>query len=424
MNESPKLRWLFAAFPFAGLLSALLASILPRLGFFGIGGIFGASIAACFWLVGSLRSVWKTLIFIAASMTALTLAILSTVNGPGIQLFSWVDRGWGLGPEEYFVGGAVGAAVILAATLFLLFPAQAVWRILAKAAGWSLVGGLLGFVATAREPLFQWRGSNFAQLFVVWQTGMASLLGLLVRMEQRTSHEVSRDGGRQIEMQHGQIKTLSVWGWLFSLLIVALLVYFIFDSVQSRNARQRFQKEQEQSQAILEEKLRTSIAAAPSRENLSRPPETRADLVLILSSIGDWVPFSPVTQRLPSEDRPVGRTALRPPRMSYTVEYGKRGDPRDRCASITVVSYPNSDWAEYELRNIPQQNEAVLNPEKVKRVTESGNVIVVVTEAMPFHSYWVSGTSVIWLQCHCGPAARTMFLKEYLSRYPSSLKLP
>jgi len=196
MNELAKMRWAFAGLPLAGMASALMTIYMysyhypyPYVRYLRYGnplgsGVFGVSLAVVFWLFLGLHSFWKTAVFIAASIAAAYLAFLSAVLVTG-RLFA-------SGPPYkggFFVGGLVGGFVLVAAALFLLFPKPKVWRVVVKAACWSLAGGLLGVIGNASGDLFgrirphlafvpvQQTNSDIS-LILVWQTGMGLVLAL------------------------------------------------------------------------------------------------------------------------------------------------------------------------------------------------------------------------------------------------------
>lgn len=185
MNESLKLCSSLASFALAGLLSALLQGY-PKFRFLGdmgsllfLGAIFGVALAVCLWIFFGLRSIWKTIAFVAASAVAYPVSFFAAGftydNTLGL---SWLRNQAGHIVFQYifFVGGFAGAFIILAAALFLLCPKLKVRWVFIKATCWSVVGGLLGiFGATV---------GNF-WLTLVWQAGMAFLLGLVLSIQQR-----------------------------------------------------------------------------------------------------------------------------------------------------------------------------------------------------------------------------------------------
>lgn len=197
MNETPRARWSFLAFPLAGMASALMTIRMqidlrhhPDL----LGsGVFGVSLAAACWLFLGLRSIWKTAAFIAASVAAAYLAVLSAILATG-KLFP-------PGPPyeaAFLVGGVVGALVLVVAALCLLSPHLRVWSILIKGAFSSLAGGLLGMYGYAAGDLFgrirprlafvpvQQTNSDIS-LVLLWQTGMGLVLALALWIDRRQS---------------------------------------------------------------------------------------------------------------------------------------------------------------------------------------------------------------------------------------------
>jgi hypothetical protein len=185
MNRSRKLFLCLGAFALAGLLSAIVDWGYDKLPFpkgFGsfllLGAIFGFTIAFCLWIFFKLRSLWKTLVFIAASASACLLSFFAAgftyENTLGA---SWLrdQAGHLYMAHVFFAGGFTGAYIILVTSLFLLGAKLNVGPLLIKAACWSLPGGLLGVMGeTVGE---RW-------LALVWQTGMALVLALMLFFEE------------------------------------------------------------------------------------------------------------------------------------------------------------------------------------------------------------------------------------------------
>lgn len=195
--------WYFAGFGLAGLISASALIIaddhhwIPRLAPFAWVGItFGFFIAICFWIYVGLQSIGKQALFICSCTVAYYLSVLVAnvwdSHVPALNSLRWGN--WGPGAEVFFVAGWVGGFVVLAAALLILLPQQAAWRVLLKAAGWSLVGGILGALGYVMERFsveqpYRWlQVIGNASLFVIWQTGMALLLALAFRLEHGSSN--------------------------------------------------------------------------------------------------------------------------------------------------------------------------------------------------------------------------------------------
>jgi hypothetical protein len=120
------------------------------------------------------------------SPVAVVLAILSAipfVNGPGPQY-----------PAE-FVGGYVGAFVILLAALLLLADHPRLLRSIAKSLCWAIAGGVLAIIGTASAPEFHglrmWldphRPDSDISLLFVWHIGMALVFALMLWFEEKRS---------------------------------------------------------------------------------------------------------------------------------------------------------------------------------------------------------------------------------------------
>jgi hypothetical protein len=185
LNESLKLCSTLASFALAGLLSALLQGY-TRFHFLGdmgsllfLGAIFGVALAVCLSIFFGLRSIWKTIILVAASAVAYPVSFLAAgLTYDNILGLSWLRNQAGDIEFQYvfFVGGFAGSFIILAAALFLSYPKLKVRWVFINAACWSVVGGLLGILGATV--------SNF-WLTLVWQAGMACLLALVLSIQQR-----------------------------------------------------------------------------------------------------------------------------------------------------------------------------------------------------------------------------------------------
>jgi hypothetical protein len=195
MTELENICWAFAGLPLAGMVSAFVTIRIqvdlrhnPDL----LGsGVFGVLFSAAFWLFLGLRSLWKTAAFIAASVAAAYLAVLSAVAATG-KLF---PAGPPYEPVN-FVGGAVGALALVIAALLLLSPHPKPWPVLINGIFSSLAGGALGVIGYALGDVVgrvrprlafvpvQQTNSDIS-LILVWQTGMGLVLALALWTESR-----------------------------------------------------------------------------------------------------------------------------------------------------------------------------------------------------------------------------------------------
>lgn len=205
MDQSQKERWSLIIFPLAGLFSALLSlSLNFPLGFGGMflfSAIFGACNAVCLhWLFG-LRSVWRTVLFIAASAVSAFISVRAAGwTDSHLALFDPIRGESMVDPERLFAGGFVGAFVILITGMWAVSPAPTLWSTLLKAFCGALVGGILGVGGWAAGPLFyrirshlRWtlHGGDYDQsLVIIWETGLALVLALLLRLGGRNPRRV------------------------------------------------------------------------------------------------------------------------------------------------------------------------------------------------------------------------------------------
>ncbi|HET7873425.1 MAG TPA: hypothetical protein VFL42_12980, partial [Terriglobales bacterium] len=177
-------RWALLGFPLAGLVSATL-SLKSRYACFldPLGSLeFGFLLAICFCVFFGVRSLSKALVFIFASTASAYLSIWSAV----LVLGRLGDNPTYL--PETFVGGYVGAFVILLTAVLLVAPDIELLLALVRSFSWALTGGLLAVIGRAAGPMFHDlrmqldRGlpdSDFS-LILVWKIGTAFVVALLI----------------------------------------------------------------------------------------------------------------------------------------------------------------------------------------------------------------------------------------------------
>jgi hypothetical protein len=206
----------------AGFASGLLAIIaievlsrFPRLeeflaapaAVYTPGLVFGLMFSSYCAIFLRARAWIKLLSLIAASTVAYYSAVKTTIYlVVSLTKLSaeWIRRGW-LFDVALFVGGIVGAFLLLAAVQLLLSRSRSRKTPLATALLWSLAGGALaivgwqlggsvgkllwltlhavgltGFDATVEDAIRN-ETVNFHSLYPVWQMGMGPVLGLLIR---------------------------------------------------------------------------------------------------------------------------------------------------------------------------------------------------------------------------------------------------
>jgi hypothetical protein len=197
MKDYQKLGWAIVGFPLAALCSALVTvgwqpRLLGHQDFLG-GTVFGAFTAVCFYFIASrASSIWKPPVFILVSAGAPYIAFIAAAISHD-YIFQRVHPGLDLKPE-FFVGGFVGAILVLAASRSLFYLRPRPRSTLLKSFLWSFVGGLLGVIGSLTEPLFTHIRMRLAphrtdldvSMIFVWQIGMGFVLASMHLIETRS----------------------------------------------------------------------------------------------------------------------------------------------------------------------------------------------------------------------------------------------
>ena len=209
----------------AGLFSGVVTSALRYpsglLGGYVLGGVFGAFMGIALALSGMLQGIWKAVLLPIPTAFAYYLSIM--VAGVVEIYFPW--KIWSTGeltppdPVALFAGGFVGGFLVLGVVSLLIHsilvhPRVGIETVVVKALAWSLVGGILGVIGWALGPslgMTIWSGihglgltaptetfqnalgepSNQFSLFVIWQTGMAFVLAIMLLPHRSKSLEAA-----------------------------------------------------------------------------------------------------------------------------------------------------------------------------------------------------------------------------------------
>jgi hypothetical protein len=175
----------------AGLTSAILCRFAPGIAshWFVPGAIFGGAIVAYLALFEGYRTPLRFVAFLGACSVAFPLSILGAM-GSGILIRAFTDTAsqpHGVPLQYLFVGGGIGSFIVLFSGV-LLFGPVGMSRAAIGAIGLCVI--LSAFLVTVtgavgREPA---TGSfSLTALFVVWQSSVALLLGLLLKWTRGTS---------------------------------------------------------------------------------------------------------------------------------------------------------------------------------------------------------------------------------------------
>jgi hypothetical protein len=406
-----------------------------------IGVVFALFLSLYSWRWEEFHFVWRTISFILATTAAFWVAVLAGFFGSrrGIEdPHLWRD--------DLFVGGIVGTALVgLARYLFLSRtqkPIDLTWRIGLI----SLLGGVLGAasdsvhipvgtaiwnllrllhlvtpVPSAPEIVPQDTASLFS-MFVVWQTCIAPTLTLLFP-NSSISGQIPVQPSPSVPAKAPL--PLPVWKKLFVVCAFVFLAYWLIRGIRL---------EHQAAQPPIDPAVASAqaYAEAPSLDNLPPLESLAPEKVLILHRIDGYSPDAPWLQQwAPAEPRPP-RPADAVPARSYILFYQFPSPDRPAWngaeVPISVTQFPNADWAKYRVTDHPLAGNWSSDPRAMHKVSKLGNTIY---ENSP--AFFLSG-SVAGKTCFAWPSANFKvemcltkpaeepLLREYLLRYPSSLK--
>ena len=427
----------------AGILTIVGPSSIPRWGpliyagaLFGIflGDIFGVFIAVYLSLVVASRSLLRVIGFIFASTFAYILAYYTTMFSADFIGFSNTP-----GPDygqlsaapvsAFFLGGTVGAFVVVLAAL-LHFPVGATLsRIFGKALLWSLWGGILGALGWASGPLLggivlralgkeavisspgDGGTDYYYAIILVWQAGMGLVLGIVfTREKKRLTSQVSLpplSAGAQ-----EAIRTARVGMFVVTALV---LCFFGADEFPHQYQSARWGRAYEKH-----------VAETPSREGLREVEIRPTEQVLILDPFGENLPGRAYAGETNSIYDETGKRKTPKARM-YGVRYSppKRSDDivivgQEKYVDVHIEEYPNAAWAKFQLG---EQGFAT-NLADIEKPLKFGNLVWAETKFLnqsgTGYYFWTSREYLIVIEFHeVDPEA---FLKAYLQKYPSSLE--
>ena len=417
-------RWLL---PLEGLVSGCLTCVVPV--FLASGCVFGAVLSFHCWAFRGLRSAFRAVGFVLTCAVAYTVSVYATMFSPfraEFLNFSGTSLG-AVDSSPFLTGGIVGAAIVCAGFYFFVAPATNWAKFVLKALCICVACGFLGVFGWAlgermgEAGWFPSFGENldFYMLYIVWQMGTASLLGLLLP-GQHPVPTAPLSARASYEMAHSKAKGSrpSVAAFAFLALVVAAMGWFIVRQIQGERFGRRVRATYAQAEA-------RRIAERPSAENLPPIEPLPVDQVLVLRPIAGHPAGNGVdrgTRRVPFASLPAV------PQITYWVAY-KRSESASEIessfADVSVTICPNRDWAIYATKGIPQWTIAAQNPQDIVTVTKFGNkVIMNTTMRYPtgggdLYFYWVSGNRFVMVRF--SDSEEDEFLKEYLELHPSTL---
>jgi hypothetical protein len=435
----------------AGLSSALLAipflaivggptagSTLPPLIYKGL--LLGVFLAFYFSLRDGAKSVWRGIAFVltctaadlASQLTAFSLESVFPMQGSAHLEISY---------PVLFAAGFVGAFLIIGGALLLFRTATIRWASFGITLLGAAGGGLLGIIGWNLGKLFESLlslslGAEFIALEVVWQTGLAVVLGFIVHYERTLV--VYPNGELSVTPFLVQSKkNPTVIAALFFCGVFGFFGWNIFRIEQMDEMRAKRQENQRQT-------LKKSYDEAPSVANL--PPLQRREVsrVLLLQDLAGLHADNPIVSEIPSVPSH-GEFAPHPPAISYYVAYRQKNlrissDPPivvigaapqfSSLPSITagVNQYPNSEWALYRTKY--SFNPAMDDRRSLVSVVKFGKRIIKDGRLCSpggggeLKYFWPSGDVVVTISYETRDVKEEFiegFIERYLERYPSSI---
>jgi hypothetical protein len=177
------------------------------------------------------RSKW--LLFLCASSVAYPLAQLAGIAaGGGFGNGASVSGNNGVSPLALFVGGGVGAGIVLMSGLVLFGGAVSVGRTLSLTLLGAVGGGALAVLGMELDGIYRAMFANrVVVVFMLWQPGVALMLGLLLGWSRRCIEAASAVERGQLRESAGTGRRFLAGG-LFLCVFVALCFY-VFRGIQS-----------------------------------------------------------------------------------------------------------------------------------------------------------------------------------------------
>lgn len=424
----------------AGLLAGVLTIVLPLALsnthanlFFGlfVGDIFGLVFSIYFWIFWRLRSIGKTAGFIITSTFSYIVAFYVTFfSAEYLPHAAQVRDSAGIMANvplaAPFIGGFVGAFSVLVSALVLFSFEAKLLRVIKKSLIWSLAGGALGVIGWVLGPSLggivvsvlgqRDASSNRADeltnycysLFLIWQSGMGFVLGLLTQPESRERQTSTRSGSLIRPPLSIEIAKLSVVAVAATSILLLAITQLPQESrlIRSRQAYAKF------------------AAETPTLDNLPEVEAAPAEQMLILKPIAQYEPGRAAMDRRGGYVDPETGKLKTVPYEMYVVTYTIPGLPHSGPQAgpfiyVMIQEYPNGAWATHELKD--QNNLVYLD--QMPLTVRFGNRVVEKTPGR----YRSDDTRYLWvsqnrlLAVEVPPSAPDEFLEEYLTKYPSSL---
>jgi hypothetical protein len=317
-----------------------------------------------------------------------------------------------------FVGGSIGASIVLFSGMVLFGPSRVIGKTFGATLLCAIGGGIFGLLGGAIDRLVGPANNNTeAGVFVVWQTGVALLLGLLLeRVREPASTKLEQPQSREGERTG---HTISVSAGAFLAVVLAAFGFLVYRSVDSYFFAEH--------QAAIVKKL---IAEAPSPAVGPLAP-LAAEQIFVMHDISGLRPLWPM------DNGPTTWKVSAPmPHVSsigYGLDVANSIPSLQRRAYVEVMQLPNVDWARYQAKYAATQVRVYCEScaSRVVSVTKFGNRVIQISKQPSDVSFlWSSDDLVVSVTKENAmsvggavpqeiAAAEEDILRLYLEKYPS-----
>ena len=385
----------------AGAVGAILTVYIPlsqsAVSQFGLEGAwFGVALGAYFWMAARGRPRISGLAFIPLSAAAFFLAFMTAF---GVTLVGGYARATPVKVPAValLAAGTLGAAVVSGAAFLLFIDTRR--RVAPALAICTLAGGALGVAGHRLGETLQ-SGSpqeafTFGVLCLVWQTGVALVMGLV--WPEQTGTELS------LAPQPAPRRRIPIVAAVLMVLVTLPLVWSLVQGMRGRAYLRR-----------TEASVAAYKAEQPSLQNL--PPVVARPYAeaMILDPIGTYH-----VRELPLLRHPAN--AIHPEFVDYRACYSDTGGDACAAISVQVVQYATAEWARFALRGTlvtGSNSGTVLDPAAATPLFNQ-RVLEGPRQRPGRDVYWISGPHVIRIESWFVDA--NPVIRAYLERYPSAL---
>jgi hypothetical protein len=389
----------------AGLISAVLISPMWIV-YLLIGPLWGLALVVYFFAYEKSRNLIGLLLFLFVSGSAFGASVkIASLLAGGSPSFGMGAAYVGLPSLPFlFNAGSAGAVIVLATGVFVFGYGGLKWKTVANILLGSAGGGFLAVVAglVGERMPFEARSGvidfGYSLVFLLWQPGVASILGLTLNADRKSALSPGAvphraiSGARQV--------AIGIAAGLCLLCVVARQAYIGFKNCQFQSQRAaEYQK---------------YVAATPPPTDVSVAEFAHPEQLFLLGEISGLI-FCPASLKTtPRIFRQRAHGFLYEARYDYAHGYVDIPPCDSWLGIVDIRDVPDAAWSRFEA----QYPVDVYDPSQLFQpvVKFSQNV---------FKNYrdcysWPSGHLAIELCYEAGPPNEDL-LQQFLQKYPSSL---